>query len=1180
MKSAHQKNDIAKPLSIGMLYSYIFEGIKTLLNEKMSDSKKLEIKNEIKEQFRVLTGNKDISDQFRYLLRELKSSQLEEILYKNCNDIIKKPPNYKRYRFHSDDDIKDKFIKLNEQYKFFDESDADAIKLFNIYFKGLKLTADFIEFSNNYNDSLPAQYAYIMLVIFGRPNKNSPPFKILEQYFSKQDKSDQPVHDAFLLDLPVNDPKIKYISGWRKLIAHNKKGIIYFQQAIEIEKKIGKAPITIEQAELISSQLTYKRSDENNELALLCYQYHLSEVIFNRCLEIKWKNTDNIPNITIDGGTLGHPGYCLAKLPIGDPRAYILGHITNCCQSIGGFTEQCVIDGMTLLNNGFYVLLKSHKKGARPLINEKINYKDFNIIGQGYVWLSQDGNLTIDTWENLRQEDNQISVAMLKKFSQELTRQTDVMRVTIGRGGKTPSEFRYCYLISTSFKPKKNELAKIPVISDVAYVYYDNAVFYIVKSTNHCENLNLSIGDAEKLRQKLNPTKEARPLSSDESQLIKSITNHKQFITEVKKSEMMLEGYHCKDSFDQALVYFDYDKLNASIERILGSNFSYKPFWKDEDEFRTIIGVDEIVSVAEVNQINNLLLDPENQKFWLTLLSTDAVGENKKFIKRFGGGCILALSKLSHDHILTIENFKLINNFDSIQYIDWCVQELLKLNQAGILNDENRSNILEFKASNVGRISICDALVDLHNGGILNPQNRQLIMSVPRHCKVIAKSLLILSDAGLLNDKHKHLIADLLSSPEVVSAKMEEFARGLVDLSEAGIANDDNIECIMPFKFINPKAVAVTLVLLHKNNHENNAKNVSEYCNRITMNDIEVFSILDKKGYFNDDIFKMIIGSREKLAICETLICLDRDGLLTKDNIEAVIKSDFYLLNSLSFLSHAKLLDSDTFKTLLSIDQDNIEYGHGIIWNMYRARILNKESLESVVTNLGNFYQLFDAIELLQGNKIFDSKTFKEIFKFPEYANDVAKAWVILKQNTLFTDKIKGTLLNADLKNIVTIAKAFVFLHKSGLLIPRYRESVLKSAEQAFDVAQQIVFKNKWKLILADEIQAYLNKIKDVSSQSNNFGLFSFDYSNREILAAGQALISILKGDITCKFDKDYYLPILSSGGISCILNEFVIKYSPGDTKKIKDIKSLIDHACATAYESSDLSLSSQAPKS
>ncbi|WP_341791636.1 hypothetical protein [Rickettsia endosymbiont of Gonocerus acuteangulatus] len=146
------------------------------------------------------------------------------------------------------------------------------------------------------------------------------------------------------------------------------------------EKKAGDtaihlAPENLQDAIFLQTQLTYAKADEYPELTELALKYKLSEEDFNQCLEIEKqkKNSDNLPNITIHGKDLDCKldsstslnGYHLVKLPINDPRAYILGHIVKDCQSIGRHSERCVIDGITRENNGFYVLLKS-KNSAKP----------------------------------------------------------------------------------------------------------------------------------------------------------------------------------------------------------------------------------------------------------------------------------------------------------------------------------------------------------------------------------------------------------------------------------------------------------------------------------------------------------------------------------------------------------------------------------------------------------------------------------------------------------------------------------------------------------------------------------------------------------------------------------------------------------------------------------------------
>ncbi|HHT0593228.1 TPA: hypothetical protein ACTXXA_002662 [Legionella anisa] len=144
---------------------------------------------------------------------------------------------------------------------------------------------------------------------------------------------------------------------------------------------------------------------------------------------------------------INQSGYYLVKLPIKDPRSLILGYITNDCQSIGSKGEPCVLDGISSEHDGFYVMLKKKdsKKDGSPLLEDKtIDYENFEIVGQGYAWLTMSGNLAIDSWENARQKDDEIAVAMLKKFSQMAISQSkgSLVQVTTGRNSpRTPPAF-------------------------------------------------------------------------------------------------------------------------------------------------------------------------------------------------------------------------------------------------------------------------------------------------------------------------------------------------------------------------------------------------------------------------------------------------------------------------------------------------------------------------------------------------------------------------------------------------------------------------------------------------------------------------------------------------------------------------------------------------------------------
>ncbi|WP_155810514.1 hypothetical protein [Rickettsia bellii] len=361
-------------------------------------------------------------------------------------------------------------------------------------FKLSKLVADYIEENNTIDDNLAYKHAYdITVCLGGEIAQNQDILAKLQSFLSDNGflKAKKPLHDTFArFSLPENKEHVT-LKKWQGLISkHGKEAMKLFAVSDEIEEKkagdtgIHLAPENLQDAIFLQTQLTYERADEYPELAKLALKYKLSEEDFNQCLEIERqkKSFDNLPDITIHGKDLdckldsstSLKGYHLVKLPINDPRAYILGHIVQDCQSIGGHSERCVIDGITRENNGFYVLLKS-KNSAKPnaeifTSDGKIDYQNFDIVGQAYAWLSKLGNLVLDSWENLRNEkedeeddeeendededeiedeeeakslnDDKVIVPLLKEFAKQVCNTTNINRVTVGLGGKTPEKFK------------------------------------------------------------------------------------------------------------------------------------------------------------------------------------------------------------------------------------------------------------------------------------------------------------------------------------------------------------------------------------------------------------------------------------------------------------------------------------------------------------------------------------------------------------------------------------------------------------------------------------------------------------------------------------------------------------------------------------------------------------------
>ena len=448
------------PMSISEIYAYVF-GDKAKMPTLSEETKLTPLQQEKKEardaaaeatkkaDFQFITVNPLLSREFRNLLRDVKNTDLERLLYGNITDVLEKTRQSPRYEMPTVGAINAQFEILNREYGYFTETSLDT---FIQLFKASKLIADFVEENNSADNAVAYLHAYKIMVLF-KINAGSP-FSRINQYIDKHWKgTPKAIHDALVLAIPKNIPPLQHLASWQGLIMqHGNEALSLFQQALAIEARL-EEPMTLSTVQKAAVKIQYKQHAINPELALLCGQYHVSEENFDKCLAITPKQTDQLPDVMVDGASLGHPGYCLVKLPIDDPRAYILGDITNCCQNIGGESEQCVIDGITREHNGFYVLLKANPRAhERAVIDGKINYANHAIVGQGYAWLSELDNLTFDSWENLTPStDDNVIVDLLGAFAQACFKEKpSIGRITIGVGGKTPQ----AYAVETPYPEK------------------------------------------------------------------------------------------------------------------------------------------------------------------------------------------------------------------------------------------------------------------------------------------------------------------------------------------------------------------------------------------------------------------------------------------------------------------------------------------------------------------------------------------------------------------------------------------------------------------------------------------------------------------------------------------------------------------------------------------------------
>jgi hypothetical protein len=359
-----------------------------------------------------------------------------------------------------------------------------------------------------------------LLLLFGSAQRA---LTFIKKY--KSDTSQQPIHDLWLFQLPMNFSWCQNV--WASLaLQYGTEVTLFLHWASRIESLLQRAPINLEEIKTIAQQIQYYRESENPTLAALFSKYKISEPAFNRVLNhFHPKLTDNIPDCWIEGDTFGEPRFYLKKLPANDLRGFVLGAMTHCCQSVGSAGEACAIHGMESVYGGFYAVFKrpsekmlkkeksivalaeeaktldaflnqfkikaqqeKYSKIAASvnhdlsllrikLCHEYSHFEEGEMVAQLWAWLSQDNALVLDSWERLRPEDNRLCQPFLERLATLVLKKTQVPRVLLGRGGQTP-EFHYT-LVKTPEQPKDY------------YDYRDSREQYLIASRGKEEVLSV-----------------------------------------------------------------------------------------------------------------------------------------------------------------------------------------------------------------------------------------------------------------------------------------------------------------------------------------------------------------------------------------------------------------------------------------------------------------------------------------------------------------------------------------------------------------------------------------------------------------------------------------------------------------------------------------------------------------
>jgi hypothetical protein len=342
------------------------------------------------------------------------------------------------------------FQKINQHFGYFTSHERELRHLFHRLLHACRKLILLHEKTDVQDAYL---YAYKIMIVFCDTDlSHTLRFSFITNQvlqFLSECTSNTPYHHAWVTmfnELPARETLADF-PGWKTLFKqYRSASLSYFADAKNLEiLNGGTAPKSLAIAQALLKKPKYKRAAEDMGFAEICRNTETSEATFEKGLQFiqrGWprKKRDNLPKVRI---WVNDRKYVWLKLPPQDKRALILGrYIPGCCQTISGAAGFCVEQGISLSSSGFYVLLKL-KMGnadAAPIIANEINERSFEIVGQSYVWLSQDNNLCLDSIEfDASKVSNQIIKLVLESFAKGVYRiLPDIKHIHIGSGGLTP----------------------------------------------------------------------------------------------------------------------------------------------------------------------------------------------------------------------------------------------------------------------------------------------------------------------------------------------------------------------------------------------------------------------------------------------------------------------------------------------------------------------------------------------------------------------------------------------------------------------------------------------------------------------------------------------------------------------------------------------------------------------
>lgn len=287
-----------------------------------------------------------------------------------------------------------------------------------------------------------------------------------------------------ILTLFSYSQELEYNEEFQKLIDNEEnKKLLQGKQDL---KKTEKVKELIEKVKTQVIKSIYYYDEQKLSKDILPYIKELAEISLKVKLDVQafrkgvnfiteqnLKKEDRMPDIKFTF-EVESKKYFFSKLPANDMRGFVLGKLTNSCQSIGSNAEKCVLDGMSKENAGFYIV--TDEKGK--------------IKGQSYAWLAEKDRstaLVLDSFEYLGQEDIKLFVPAMNELKEKLT-EYKLTDLYVGTKGQTP-ELKV--EIQERPNPKEKNLHLYP---DSAHVYHINSelpqVLFIEQPTTNIDRFN------------------------------------------------------------------------------------------------------------------------------------------------------------------------------------------------------------------------------------------------------------------------------------------------------------------------------------------------------------------------------------------------------------------------------------------------------------------------------------------------------------------------------------------------------------------------------------------------------------------------------------------------------------------------------------------------------------------